>query len=88
LGDPRILARIILNGKVQENMVMPPWKAALDDENIAAVATYIRRSWGHEADPISPAAVSEARKATASREEPFSDADLEELAEALGTAKR
>jgi mono/diheme cytochrome c family protein len=88
LGDPRILARIVLNGKVQENMVMPPWKAALDDENIAAVITYVRRSWGHEADPVLPAVVAEARKATTSRDEPFSDADLEELAESLGTAKR
>jgi mono/diheme cytochrome c family protein len=87
LGDPRILARIVLNGKVQENLVMPPWKAALDDENIAAVLTFVRRSWGHEADPISPAVVAEARKETALRDEPFSDADLEELAQALEPVK-
>ena len=88
LGDPRILARIVLNGKVQENMVMPPWKAALDDENIAAVLTFIRRSWGHEADAVTAPVVAEARRATASREEPFTDADLEEVAEALGVMKK
>ena len=88
LGDPRILARIVLNGKVQENMVMPPWKTALDDESIAAVLTYIRRSWGHEEDPVAAEIVAEARKNTASREEPFSDADLEEIAETLGPVKR
>jgi mono/diheme cytochrome c family protein len=87
LGDPRILARIVLNGKVQENMMMPPWKAALDDENVAAVLTYVRRSWGHEADPVSPEVVAEARKDTAARDEPFSDADLEEVAQALGSGK-
>jgi mono/diheme cytochrome c family protein/glucose/arabinose dehydrogenase len=87
LGDPRILARIVLNGKVQENMVMPPWKAALDDENIAAVLTFVRRSWGHEGDPVSPDVVAEARKQTASRDEPFSDADLEEVAQSLSPAK-
>jgi mono/diheme cytochrome c family protein len=83
LGDPRILARIVLNGKVQENMVMPPWKAALDDENIAAVLTFVRRSWGHEADPLPVSTVAEARQATQARVEPFSDADLEELAQEL-----
>jgi mono/diheme cytochrome c family protein/glucose/arabinose dehydrogenase len=88
LGDPRILARIVLNGKVQENMVMPPWKAALDDENIAAVLTFVRRSWGHEADPVSPEIVAEARKLTASRDEPFSDADLEEVAQSLSPGKQ
>ena len=87
LGDPRILARIVLNGKVQENLVMPPWKAALDDQSVAAVLTFVRRSWGHGAEPVSPAVVAEARKETASRDEPFSDADLEELAQALGPAK-
>jgi glucose/arabinose dehydrogenase/mono/diheme cytochrome c family protein len=88
LGDPRILARIVLNGKVQENLVMPPWKAALDDESVAAVLTFVRRSWGHDSDPVSPAIVSEARAATKARQEPFSDADLEELAQALGPEKK
>ena len=88
LGDPRILARIVLNGKVQENLVMPPWKAALDDANIAAVLTFVRRSWGHDSDPVAPAVVAEARRATASREEPFSEADLQELAQELRPARK
>jgi mono/diheme cytochrome c family protein/glucose/arabinose dehydrogenase len=88
LGDPRILSRIVLNGKVQENLVMPPWKAALDDENIAAVLTFIRRSWGHQADPVSPASVTEARAATTTRSEPYSDADLQELAQELGPVRK
>jgi mono/diheme cytochrome c family protein/glucose/arabinose dehydrogenase len=88
LGDPRILARIVLNGKVTENLVMPPWKAALDDENIAAVLTFIRRSWGHEEAPVAVDVVAEARKATAKRDEPFSDADLQEVAEVLGNGRK
>jgi mono/diheme cytochrome c family protein len=88
LGDSRILARIVLNGKVQENMVMPPWKAALDDENIAGVLTFVRRSWGHDADPVSPKIVADARRDTAGRDEPFTDADLEELAQTLGRVRR
>ena len=84
LGDPRILARIVLNGKMQENLVMPPWKEMLDDENIAAILTFIRRSWGHEAGPVAPEVVREARAATADRREPFSEADLAELTGSLG----
>jgi glucose/arabinose dehydrogenase/mono/diheme cytochrome c family protein len=83
LGDDRLLARIVLNGKVQENLVMPPWKAALDDQQIAAVLTFVRRSWGHEEDPVTPATVATARTATASRAEPFTDADLEDAARQL-----
>ncbi len=88
LGDPRILSRIVLNGKVQENLVMPPWKAALDDENIAAVLTFIRRSWGHQADPVSPSVVAETRAATATRNEPFTDSELQEAAHELVPPKK
>ncbi len=83
LGDPRVLARVVLNGKVRENLVMPPWKAALDDDSLAAVLTYIRRAWGHEADPVTPAVVAEARAATADRNEPFTEVDLQALVRSL-----
>jgi mono/diheme cytochrome c family protein len=82
-GDARVLARVVLNGKVRENLVMPPWKGALDDENLSAVLTYVRRAWGNEADPVQPAVVAAARAATASRNEPFSEADLAELVKSL-----
>ncbi len=88
IGDQRVLARIVLNGKTQENLVMPPWKAALDDEAIAGVLTFLRRSWGHEAEPVAPTIVAEARRDTATRDEPFTEPDLEELAQALGPERR
>jgi hypothetical protein len=88
LGDPRILARIVLNGKVTENLTMPPWKAALNDDAIAGVLTFVRRSWGHDADPIAPVVVAEARKEVGKREDPWSDADLDELLQALAPAKK
>lgn len=84
LGDPRLAASIVLNGKAQENLVMPPWKATLDDEAIAAVLTFVRRSWGHDADPVSPRVVAEARQATEGRIEPLSDPDLAELQQTFG----
>lgn len=86
LGDERILARIVLSGKVQENMVMPPMKA-FDDETLAGVFTFIRRSWGHEADPVSPAVVKEARAAIAGRDVPLTDADLAELVKEFSGGK-
>lgn len=33
---------------------MPPYGQLLDDREIAAVATFIRQSWGHAAPPVSP----------------------------------
>jgi mono/diheme cytochrome c family protein len=83
IGDERILARIVLNGKVQENLIMPPWKAVINDENMAAVLTYLRRSWGNEADPVTPASVEAVRGAVTSRDVPFTEADLEEVARSL-----
>ena len=88
LGDPRVLARIVLNGKVQESLSMPPWRAALDDQAIAGVLTFVRRSWGHDADPVSPVIVADARKETEKREEPWSDADLEDLVQSFAMAKK
>lgn len=33
---------------------MPPYGQALNDQEIAAVATFIRQSWGNAANPVSP----------------------------------
>jgi mono/diheme cytochrome c family protein/glucose/arabinose dehydrogenase len=83
LGDDRVLARIVLAGKTQENMTMPAMKTVLNDEAIAGVLTYIRRSWGHEAGPVSLKVVADARAAVASREEPWNDEDLAQLQRSL-----
>jgi hypothetical protein len=69
LGDKRRLAAILLNGLSGEfvvkgqtyNSTMPPW-ATLDDEEIAAVLTYVRASWGNKADIVTPAFVASVRK--------------------------
>jgi mono/diheme cytochrome c family protein len=43
---------------------MPPFATALNDEEIAAVATFVRRSWGNDAAPVSPLDVSRSRGPT------------------------
>jgi glucose/arabinose dehydrogenase/mono/diheme cytochrome c family protein len=82
LGDERILARIVLCGKADENLIMPSMRV-FDDETLAGVLTFIRRSWGHEAAPVAPSVVTQARAAVAGREEPWSVSDLVELQQEL-----
>ena len=88
LGDPRLLARIVLNGKVQENLTMPPWKAAFDDEAIAGMLTFMRRSWEHDADPVPTAIVTAARAEVGTRETPWTDPELDGLARMLRPIRR
>jgi mono/diheme cytochrome c family protein len=66
---PTTVLRVILGGsqsiaisgaKVSYSM---PSLAALDDEQVAAVATYIRNSWGNRGGPVKPADVAKLRKA-------------------------
>ena len=41
-----------MHGKEGATGLMPPVGGALDDEQIASVLTYVRREWGHTADPV------------------------------------
>ncbi len=79
-GHEQVFARIVLRGKATENLIMPPLKAALNDEQIASVMTFVRRSWGHEASAVTPATVAQARAASATRDEPIDPQEIERLA--------
>jgi hypothetical protein len=68
-------------------MIMPPMRA-FDDETLAGVLTYVRRSWGHTAAPVSPKTLAAARAAVATRDEPLSDKDLAELQRTLPPPRR
>ena len=57
-------------------MLMPPLGGALTDEQIANVLTYVRRSWGNAATPISPTEVAEIRGASQGRNKPWTEAEL------------
>ncbi|APV51903.1 cytochrome C oxidase Cbb3 [Betaproteobacteria bacterium GR16-43] len=84
-GKPEVIAKIVLHG-VQGtltvngtafNGAMPPFKEQMNDVEIAAVATYVRKSWGNAAPPVGAAVVAAARTETASRTEPWKgDAEL------------
>jgi mono/diheme cytochrome c family protein len=59
-GDPNKVIAVILNGREGAG-TMPGWKDNLNDQEVAAVATYIRQAWSNRADPVSAAMVTEIR---------------------------
>jgi mono/diheme cytochrome c family protein len=81
VGDVGPLARILLQGKASEGLIMPPL-AALDDESLAGAMTFIRRSWGHTATAVDTAAIARARQETAGRAEPWTDKELAKVRDA------
>jgi mono/diheme cytochrome c family protein len=87
LGSPNRMIRIPLVGlagpvkvKDQEwNLAMPNMGAALSDDDLAAVLTYIRQSWGNKASIITPAQVSAVRKEIGNRTQPWSASELQAI---------
>ncbi|MCB1234864.1 MAG: cytochrome c [Verrucomicrobiae bacterium] len=65
LGDPDGPILVVLKGIAKENMnfmgVMAALGAGLNDEQIAAVLTYVRNSWGNQAAPVTVEQVAAAR---------------------------
>lgn len=92
-GSPQQVVRILLHGiegpiKVEGatyNQQMPSW-SKLRDEQIAAVATYIRASFGNASGPVEEAMVAEIRKSTGDRKTPWSEAELKAAAANDGAA--
>ena len=57
VGDPAPVITTVLNGRKGQLGQMPSWKDKLDDQQLAAVVTYIRRAWSNRASPVTPAMV-------------------------------
>jgi hypothetical protein len=55
---------------------MPPAGATMSDDNVAAVLSYIRGSWGNTASPVIAADVKETRQMYAYRKAPWTEKDL------------
>lgn len=86
VGDaPKRLQQILLHG-IQGtihvkggvyNNAMPAWNVTLSDKQIAQVLTYVRtKLGGNSAGPIAEVQMAAARKQTADRSDPWSEADL------------
>lgn len=91
-GNEQRLIHIVLRGlsgevEVEGEMFkgeMPGWAPALNDAQVALVLTYIRKSFGNNAPPITADHVAAVRAASASRTKPYTAADLPKL---VGPAK-
>jgi mono/diheme cytochrome c family protein len=79
LGPEEFLARIVLKGKTGKTTVTMPPLEMLGNETLAGALTYIRRSWGHNAAPVSPTSVEHVREAIILRSQPFTEAELTAL---------
>ena len=75
-ADAGASIRILLAGKEGPVGLMPPLGGALNDEQIAAVLTYVRREWGNAGSPVVVDDVTEIRGLTKTRTKPWSDAEL------------
>jgi mono/diheme cytochrome c family protein len=75
-GDVTPIVRILLNGKEGQIGLMPPVGPAFNDEQLAGVITYIRRTWGHTGSAPSPLEVGEVRSLN-KRTKPWTDAELQ-----------
>ncbi|MGZ3272543.1 MAG: c-type cytochrome [Caulobacteraceae bacterium] len=58
-GDPKGPAYVVTHGRGG----MPNFADDLDDQQIAAILSYVRTSWGNAATPLAPAAVAAERGA-------------------------
>ncbi|MFL6672980.1 MAG: c-type cytochrome [Massilia sp.] len=68
IADPVNAIRVVLNGGFAPGTAgnprpygMPPYSAVMDDEEVAAVVTYLRASWGNRASAVSPSQVNRYR---------------------------
>ena len=85
-GDPERLIKLTLyglmgpievNGKKYDGQVpMTPFGGLLNDNELAAVLTYVRNSFGNKADPVTPADIKKVRDANPGRVMLYNSADL------------
>ena len=83
-GDPERMVQVILHGLEGPvtvlgetyDLAMPPQGAALTDEQIAAIATYVRGAWGNKEGAININLVKEARARTAKRTAMWKEKEL------------
>jgi len=84
LGSPNRMIRIPLVGlsgplKVKDqqwDLAMPNMGAALSDDDLAAVLTYIRQSWGNKASAITPEQVKAVKAQVGNRTQAWTAAEL------------
>ncbi|MCB1121487.1 MAG: cytochrome c [Verrucomicrobiae bacterium] len=87
LGDKRLGINIVLGGLSGPitvkgetfNSVMAPWGMVLNDQQIAAVLTYVRSSWGNDTSAVTEADVAAERASHGGRTTLWTSQELAEL---------
>lgn len=91
LGDERKLSLILLHGmegplevngkKYDAPDILPvmPSHSVVDDSNIAAILTYIRNEWGHQAGAVARGTVGKTRVSSQGKVVPWTAEELNEL---------
>ena len=83
-GEKEVLVGFILHG-IEGSIdvagttyagIMPGFAARLSDEEIAAILTYIRSSWGNSASPVTVRDVNAVRRANHDRKNPWTPSEL------------
>ena len=74
LGREDSLIRIALQGLKGE--LLMPAMGTLDDQQLAAILTYIRTAWGHAASPIAAETVARVRAGSEGRTSPWTRDEL------------
>lgn len=82
-GDPALFALVLINGIQKEGteymMMMAPLGAALDDEKLAAVMTYVRGSYGNKSAAVTTADAKKYREQWKDLKTPVTRAKIAEL---------
>jgi mono/diheme cytochrome c family protein len=86
-GDPARAVKIALKGLTGPvdvldktyNLEMPPQGAVLSDEQLASILTYVRKSWGNQAGPVTPEQVKTIRASVADRAMPWTAPEILKL---------
>ncbi|MDN3690188.1 PVC-type heme-binding CxxCH protein [Cyclobacterium jeungdonense] len=66
----------VLGKEYPGQVPMTPYAGMLNDKEVAAVATYVRNSFGNESSPIKPEKVAEVREATKAKQGFYSPSEL------------
>src|SRR4029453_7147304 len=69
LGPEDLLARCVLDG-LKGELLVPPMGSP-HDQPPAAILSYIRRPWGHDAAPVSPEILKRVRAQSQGRQSPW-----------------
>jgi len=90
INNPEVPIRIVLHGLHGEisvkgqsyNNVMQAWGETFSDEQIAAVVTYARSSWGNSASAVTAEQVKKVREETKAHTEMWTAKELQDLIQA------